>query len=137
MEYSRIMGIDFGTVRVGIALSDPMQIIARPYVVLANDSTIFTKINKIISEKNVSQIVLGLPVNLSGEDTEKTKEVREFAKKLKKTTQIPLTFSDERYTSVEANQLLEKMGYSIRDSRKVIDKVAAALILKGYLETVK
>jgi putative Holliday junction resolvase len=94
MEYSRIMGIDFGTVRVGIALSDPMQIIARPYVVLANDSTIFTKINKIISEKNVSQIVLGLPVNLSGEDTEKTKEVREFAKKLKKTTQIPLTFSD-------------------------------------------
>jgi putative Holliday junction resolvase len=137
MDFSRIMGIDFGTVRVGIALTDPMQMIARPYQVLANDNRLFKNISKIIKEKNVSKIVLGLPVNISGEDTDKTREVRSFAETLKSKVKLPVYFYDERYTSAEANTLLEKMGYSARSGRKVIDKVAAAIILKSYLESVK
>ena len=137
MNFNRIMAIDFGTVRVGIALTDPMQMIAKPYQVLANDDSLFENINTIIAEKKVSEIILGLPVNLAGADTDKTREVRTFAKILEAKVKLPVTFFDERYTSAEANQLLEKMGFSIRSGRKVIDKVAAAIILKNYLETVK
>lgn len=131
------MGIDYGTVRVGIALTDPMQIIARPYTVLKNNTALFENIEEIINEKQVSKIILGLPINLSGTDSKKTIEVRNFAHELANRLDIPLEFSDERFTSNEANQLLKKMGYSIQESRKVIDKIAAALILKNYLESLK
>jgi putative Holliday junction resolvase len=82
----------------------------------------------------VGKIILGLPQNLSGEDTKKTIEVREFAEILKSKVDVPVIFWDERYTSVEANEELKQMGYTIAESRKVVDKVAASIILKSYME---
>lgn len=131
----RLMGIDFGEVRIGIALSDPLQIISKPFVVLQNtdDEILWEELLKIIEERQVGKIILGLPLNLKGKDTKKTLEVREFAKILKDKINIPLVFHDERYTSVDANDALKSMGYNVRESRKVIDKIAASIILKNYM----
>ena len=138
MSFSRIMGIDYGEVRVGIALSDPLQIISRPYKVLANsDDSLFVELNEIIKSENVGKIILGLPLNLEGKDSPKTLEVRKFAEELKKKVPVAVEFFDERFTTVEANEVLKNMGINIRESRKVIDKIAASLILKSYLENIK
>ena len=134
MALFRLMGIDFGEVRIGIALSDPLQIISQPYLVIPNNDNTIYEIQKIIKTEEVGKIILGLPLNLDGEDTKKTLEVREFAEMLKNNVDIPVTFWDERYTSVEANEKLKQMGYGIAESRKVIDKVAASIILKNYME---
>ena len=130
----RLMGIDFGEVRIGIALSDPLQIISQPFLVLANNDNTINEIQNIIKTEEVEKIILGLPQNLDGEDTKKTLEVREFAEKLKSNIDVPLFFWDERYSSVEANEQLKQMGYTILESRKVVDKVAASIILKNYME---
>ncbi len=128
------MGIDFGEVRIGIALSDPLQIISQPFKVISNDDNTIYQIQDIIKTEEVGKIILGLPLNLDGEDTKKTLEVREFSVILKSNVDIPVIFWDERYTTVEANEKLKQMGYSIAESRKVIDKVAASIILKSYME---
>lgn len=128
------MGIDFGEVRIGIALSDPLQIISQPYRVIPNDDDTISEIKNIIKSEEVRKIILGLPLNLDGEDTKKTLEVREFSEVLKNNVDIPVIFWDERYTTVEANEELKHMGYGIAESRKVIDKVAASIILKNYME---
>ncbi|MCK4654984.1 MAG: Holliday junction resolvase RuvX [Candidatus Cloacimonetes bacterium] len=123
--------------RVGLALSDPLQIISQPYKVIPNDESLFEKIREIVNSKNVGKIVLGLPLNLDGEDTFKTREVRKFAEILKKKINIPIILWDERYTTVEANEILKKMDYGIKESKDVIDKVAASIILKNYLDSNK
>ena len=134
MALFRLMGVDFGEVRIGIALSDPLQIISQPFLVIPNNDDTISEIQKIIESEEVGKIIVGLPLNLDGEDTKKTMEVREFAELLTNNVNIPVTFWDERYTSVEANEHLKQMGYSISESRKVIDKVAASIILKSYME---
>lgn len=134
MTLSRILAIDFGTVRIGLSVSDPLRIIARPFKVVPNDEHLFTTLREIISQQEVSEVVLGLPLNLAGEDTDKTREVRAFAEKLRAEITQPIQFYDERYTTVEANSALKKLGYSFRDERKVIDMVAASVLLQSYLD---
>lgn len=134
MSLSRILAIDFGTVRIGIAISDPLRIIARPYRVLANSDSFFDELRAIITLENVSEVVLGLPLNLAGEDTDKTREVRVFAEKLRGAITLPVQFFDERYTTVEANSALKKLGYSFREERAVIDMVAASILLQSYMD---
>ncbi len=134
MAIYRLMGIDYGEKRVGIALSDPMQIISKPFVVLPNNEKLFEAISEIIGNENVGQIILGLPLNLSGEDSKKTIEVRAFKKKLEEQVEIEVIFYDERYSTAEATDLLKEMGYSPKERKKVIDKMAASIILKNYLE---
>ncbi|MDA3813757.1 MAG: Holliday junction resolvase RuvX [Candidatus Cloacimonetes bacterium] len=134
MPLFRLMGIDFGEVRIGIALSDPLQIISQPFRVIPNNDNTLSEIQDIIKTEEVEKIILGLPLNLDGEDTKKTLEVREFAEILISNIDVPVIFWDERYSSVEANEELEEMGYSFAESRKVIDKVAASIILKRYME---
>ncbi len=136
MIQGRVLAIDYGEVRVGIALSDPLRILATPFVVLKNDGNLLENIKKIITEKQVSQIVLGLPINLKGKDSKKTEEIREFYRKLKDYMSLPIELVDERFTTYEANAELKKMGYSVKESRKVIDKIAASLILKSYLKQI-
>ncbi len=134
MALFRLMGIDFGEVRIGIALSDPLHIISQPFRVIPNNDNTISEIQDIIKTEEVGKIILGLPLNLDGEDTKKTMEVRKFSEILKNNVDIPMIFYDERYTTVEANEELKQMGYGIAESRKVIDKVAASIILKNYME---
>jgi len=137
MNFSRIMSIDYGTVRIGIALSDPLQIIANPFKVIQNSGeVVFSEISSIIKSEKVGKIILGLPVNLEGNDTKKTIEVRNFFEKLKKRISIPIIYWDESYSSAEAEEMLKRMGKSIKESRKVVDKFAASIILKSYLDSI-
>jgi len=131
------MAIDFGEKRIGIALTDPLRIFAKPHVVVPNTESKFDDINKIIRDEMVGEIILGLPQNLAGEDTQKTLEVRAFKEELAAHTDLPIIFWDESYTTADARKLLIKQGYSIQESKKVIDKVAASFILKHYLESLK
>ena len=93
------MGIDFGEVRIGLALSDPLQIISQPFRVISNNDNTISEIQNIIKMEDVEKIILGLPQNLDGEDTKKTLEVREFAEILKNNIDVPVIFWDERYSS--------------------------------------
>ena len=138
MSMFRIMCIDYGDVRLGIALSDPLQLISRPFSVLVNhDPAMFQQLKEIIQNEKVGKIVLGLPLNLGGEDTPKTLQVRQFAERLRIETALPLEFWDERYSSAEANETLKKMGYNSKQSRALVDKVAASIILQDYLDSRK
>jgi putative pre-16S rRNA nuclease len=130
------MGIDYGEKRIGIALSDPLQIISRPFSIVANNGEeAFTKINQLVIDENVCLIILGLPLNLAGEDTDKTREVRAFCEKLEIVVNVPIKFCDERYSSVEAKTVLKQMGISSRDNKLHVDKIAASIILKDYMDS--
>ncbi len=133
-EMYRIMAVDYGEKRIGIALSDPMRMFAKPFVVVPNTENYLHEISKIVEEENVQKIVLGLPLNLKGEDSQKTKEVRVEYEKFNDFFSIPVILWDERFTTVEANEILKKQKYSVKDARKVVDKLAASLILKSYLD---
>lgn len=122
---ARILGIDFGTKRVGIALSDEEEKMAFPHSVLENPKAL-EEIKRIIQEEKIAEIALGLPLRLEDmQDTEMTKEVRAFAEELKKIG-IPVLFEHEFLSSKEAGR--EK------ENREYVDASAAALILQTYLE---
>lgn len=129
------MGIDYGHVRIGIALSDPLRIIAKPFRTIQNDGeNVFSEINRIITEKIVGKIVLGLPITLDGNYSQKTLEVKQFGENLEKHISIPIEFWDERYTTDDANEILKKQGFGIKESKQVIDQIAASIILKNYMD---
>jgi len=129
------MGIDYGKVRIGLALTDPMRMISRPYKVIKNDpDTILEEIESIIESENVGEIVVGMPFNADGTDSEINQIVREFIIRLKQKVTISVNSIDERFTTDEANDELKKMGYDIGQSKKVVDMIAAAMILRTYLD---
>jgi putative holliday junction resolvase len=134
MDIYRLLAIDYGEKRIGLAISDPLRTIGRPYQVLSNKPGFFADLQAIITQENVGRLIIGLPLNFSGNDTQKTREVRTFANELSTHIDIPWEFVNESFTTQDANEALKSMGLNIKDSKKVIDKVAAALILQHYLE---
>jgi putative Holliday junction resolvase len=135
----RILAIDYGQKNVGLALTDPMRMFAKPYMTLQNKNQdyLIQELKTIIKSQNVEKVVLGLPISVAGLDTQKTKEVREFYNLMKETIIVDIVLWDERYTTMDAKELLENKGMSIKESRKIIDQTAAALLLKNYLEVNK
>lgn len=135
MGMYRILGIDYGEVRIGLALSDPLRIIAKPYQVIQNRGEVtFSELKQIIKKEKVGLIVIGLPLHPDGGESNKTKEVRAFVEKMKSHIDIKIEFWNEVYTTVEANEELKRMKISAKDSKKFIDMIAASVILKDYLE---
>jgi putative Holliday junction resolvase len=136
MTTSRILAIDYGSVRIGLALSDPLKIISKPYKVIRNTgAAIFHEIAFIVQKETVGKIILGLPLDKDGSDSSKTLEVRDFAERLKAEVEIPVILWDERYTSTQANSWLKEMGIDYKKSKNLIDKIAAAIILQDYLDS--
>lgn len=135
-ELSRLLAIDYGEKRIGLALSDAMRMFAKPYDTIANVSfeNTLQKLNEVIKEQHVGTVIVGIPWGVEGNETEKTKETMAFLELLKQQLSVPVIGADERYTTSEANQILKEMGYDWKKARKVIDSVAACMILKGYLE---
>lgn len=135
----RILGIDFGTARIGIAVSDPLNIIARGVTVISNSPKAVSEIRRIALEYNVEKIVVGLPLTLKGEKGQKALEVEAFADDMKKAIPIEIVFWDERFSSRIAHETLRIMGVrkKARQSKERIDEMASALILQGYLDSVK
>jgi putative holliday junction resolvase len=131
----RALGIDFGTKRVGLALSDRSNIIASPYRTLnyVSEKDLITQLETVVSENNIEILVLGLPINMKGEDTVQTKKVRNF-KEILSTLQIPIVFEDERLSSVSAINSLILQNVKTGHNKPEIDKTAAAIILQQYLD---
>jgi len=133
----RLLGLDVGDARVGVAVSDPSGSVATPLVVL-DARTLegdLRPLARLVEEYEVEAIVVGLPLTLAGEEGPQARAVRELAGRWSASLDVPLLFADERLTTSQARRSLSEAGLDERASRKAVDMVAAALILQGYLES--
>lgn len=130
----RLMGIDYGDARVGIALTDPLKIIASPHCVLKNDQSLIDKISHIISDSGVEKVIVGWPLNSRGEMTEQTRKINSFVEILKKALQIPVDICDEDFTTADAYEAMSQSGIPQKKRKEFRDMIAASLILRHYLE---
>ena len=131
----RIMGIDYGDARTGVALSDLLcSIVGSAQVVPSrNTQKAIADIVKIAKENEVGEIVVGLPRNMDGSEGSRAQLCREFAELLKDATGLPVAMWDERRTTVEAHNILSQHNYHGQKRKNTVDAVAASLILEGYL----
>ena len=132
---SRALGIDYGDTRIGIALSDPMQIITKPYVTLKNDKEFIDELKKIINEKEVETIVVGYPVGMKGQITKQTEKVEIFITQLKSILELEVIAIDERLSSVSAENILKQQGFKTGHNKSMIDDTSAAIILQEYIDS--
>ena len=133
----RCLGIDFGSSRIGIAISDELGMLAHPLETIPNDSPFLSKLQKIVLEKGISRIVLGIPRNMDGSYGPAAEKAKLFLSQLKaEFPGVQLISWDERLTTVEAQRLLHAAGRDIKKSRPVIDQVAAQVLLQSYLDSV-
>lgn len=132
----RALGIDHGEARIGLAISDELGMLAHPLETmhLKEIKDPVAHIAGIITREKIGQIVLGLPRNMDGSYGPAAEKVRAFAEKLKSATPCPLKLWDERLTSVAAQRSLHEAGRNVKNSRAVIDQVAAQMILQGWLD---
>ena len=135
----RFLGIDHGNKRVGLALSDPMKIIAKPFKTLtySNSADLMNALKEIIESESVERIVLGLPKGMKVKDTAQTKLVMNFADKLKSQIDIPIQLIDERLSSVSAKKALIQQEVKTGYNKGRIDETAAAIFLQQYLEQIR
>ena len=133
----RYLAIDHGSKRIGLAISDPMKIIAKPFKTITynNLDEFFTLLIKILEEKDVECIVLGLPIGMKGQETLQTKNVLEFQKKLKLKIKIPVFLQDERLSSLSAKKSLIQQKIKTGHNKSKIDETAAAIFLQQFLDT--
>jgi putative holliday junction resolvase len=130
---SRSLGVDCGSKRVGLALSDPLGISATP-VSVVDRSLAVSEIARMVAQRDVDTIVIGLPTGLGGEEGVAALGARQLGEELAKATAAKVVFHDERYTSRMAESALLESGMKRRDRRITVDKVAAAIILQDYLD---
>ena len=132
----RILGVDYGDSRIGLALSDPNKIIASPFKTIKNKGFDKTKkkISDIIKENKVELIVLGLPISMSGTDTNQTKKVRKFQRFIQD-FDIPVEMQDERLSSLTAKKSLIQQNIKTGHNKHFIDSTAAAIFLQQYLDS--
>lgn len=133
----RLAGIDFGTVRIGVAICDPGQILSSPFEnytrrSLDQDAAWF---REFVDNELLVGFVVGLPIHLSGDESEKSREAREFGAWLAEITGLPVVFNDERYTSVDAEQQMIAAKLTRKRRKARLDMLAAQTILKTYLES--
>ena len=130
----RILGIDHGDVRIGIAMSDETEFLASPLCTVRNGKGAVDEIVALLNEHEVKQVVIGLPRNMNGSYGPATEKVRKFVAKLTEKTSVPIMEWDERLSTVSAHNDLRAAGLDTRKHKEVIDKVAARIILQNYLD---
>lgn len=135
----RIMGIDYGDARTGLAVSDEMNIlVGEAWTVNEwNPERVADMIAQEAQKRNVRRLVLGLPKNMDGSEGPRAEKCRSFAELLRSKTDIELVMWDERRSSIEAHAILHANGKKEKKHRKTVDAVAASLILEGYLGTLR
>ena len=130
---SRVLGIDYGTRRIGLAISDPLGIMASPHSTVPR-SEIVAVVENLVKEMDVGTIVVGLPTRLSGDEGMSASEARKLADELGSATGLEVILVDERFTSRIAESSLIRTGMKRRRRREKVDQVAAAIILQEYLD---
>lgn len=138
----RIIGIDYGERRVGIAISDPTATIAQPLTVLrrrAGKRPPVQAVADLVAEHDARHIVLGLPLTLAGDESDWTREVRQFGERLAERTGAGVSFADERMTSVVAERVVRSLGLKrrAREQKERVDAAAAVIILQSHLDRMK
>jgi len=135
---NRTLAIDYGQKKVGLALSDPLKIIAKPYKTIDNisDEKLIESFNSIINDKNIDEIVIGLPITMKNSFSKQTENVDKFIELLKKKINIKVVVVDERLSSIEAKKSLINQGIKTGHNKKDIDMTAAALFLQSYLDKI-
>jgi putative Holliday junction resolvase len=133
----RILAIDHGSRRIGLAVTDPLGITAQGLETLQrkNNRADFGRLEKIIREYEVKEIVLGNPLRMSGLEGTQSQKVAEFAEELRKRFQLPVHLWDERLTSAEANRLLRENEVSTKRRVQAVDRMAAVLILQSFMQS--
>ena len=134
----RVLGIDYGDVRVGLALSDELKIISSPFKTVRNEG--IDKVVELIKEEvlknDVDTIVIGVPKSLQGDVTEQTRKVLLFIDKLRNSVDVPVEEVDERFSSVEAVRVVHLKGKKAGHSKDEVNKIAASIILQTYLDSI-
>jgi len=134
----RILGIDMGDARIGLALSDELGMLAHPLetVTVKEHADPAAYIAKIVEREKIETVVLGMPRNMNGTYGPAAEKAKAFAEQLKAKTGFAVKFWDERLTTVAAQKSLHESGRNVKQGRAVIDQVAAQMILQGYLDMV-
>jgi putative Holliday junction resolvase len=130
----RILGVDFGRARIGIAVSDELGMLAHPVKTIPASRDAAKQIAEIVREKNAERVVIGLPRHMNGSVGEAAGEALAFAGELQKLLSCEVVTWDERLTTIAANRALRDGGRKTRDSKNIVDQVAAQMILQGYLD---
>jgi putative Holliday junction resolvase len=133
---SRFLGIDYGTVRIGLALSDPTGTLASPLQFLENQSTqqVTTALSRLIQTHQIVGLVIGLPRNMDGTYGPSAQKVMDFIGQIQKSISLPITPIDERLTTAQASKQLSGIGMNQKQLRKKVDSSSACLILQQYLD---
>ncbi len=135
MNEGRILAIDWGEKRIGIAISDPLRITAQMMPTLTvTRNQLMTALQKIISEKNITDIVVGMPYNLKGEKRAAAKRAEELIRQLKDNFKLSVHTWDERFSSVVAQRTIRELGKSPSRNKAKVDQIAALLILQAFLD---
>lgn len=135
----RILGLDYGSKTVGVAVSDPFGWTAQGVEIIRRENEkrlrkTYARIDEIIKEYGVTEIILGYPIMLSGDEGERVEKCKIFKEGLEKRTKLPVTFRDERLTTVEAYEIMTEAGIAKKDWHEYVDMIAAQIILQGYLD---
>jgi putative Holliday junction resolvase len=133
---SRFLGIDYGTVRIGLALSDPTGTLASPLPFIENKSPqqVTTALSELIQTHQIAGLVIGLPRNMDGTYGPSAQKVRDFIGQIQKSISLPIAPIDERLTTAQASKQLSSIGMNQKQLRKKVDSSSACLILQQYLD---
>ncbi|UCE05179.1 MAG: Holliday junction resolvase RuvX [bacterium] len=135
-QIGRILGIDYGFRRIGIALSDPLRISAQtlPTIKVQGLEQVISELERIVRNKNVTEIVVGMPLNLKGEKSRSAQKVEKFIQQLENRFRLPVHCWDERWTSLAAQRTIHEFGKSPSRHKDKIDQISALLILQSFLD---
>lgn len=132
------MALDYGERRVGVAISDELQLIARPFTTIRREkkryAQVIDQIRELVDENEVATLVVGLPLNMDGSRGAAVDRVERFISDLRRSVSIPVVAVDERLTSREADRMLREMGVGLRERRARSDEYAASVILQDYID---
>ena len=136
-DLSRILALDLGKRRIGLAISDPLRITAQglPNLVRTRIRDDLDALEQMVKEREVGLVLLGNPINMKGTEGRQSVWVREFAIAMEKRTGVPVNLWDERLTSVEAGRVLRSSGISIEKRAAAVDKLSAVILLQSYLDS--
>lgn len=139
MQYKKIMCLDYGDARIGIAFSDFLQITANPYEIYnsINQEKDIEYISKLAHNNYVELIVIGMPYSLNGQTNDRTTKTQEFGEKLESISNIKVVYEDERLSSYEAEEILKQKRIPPKERKKHLDMLSAAIILEAYLSNRK
>ncbi len=139
-EQKRILGIDYGSRRVGLSISDPLRIVATSYGALENNRHLIERIREVAEKEDVEFLVVGMPLTLRGGKGHKAEEVQDFIERLKRAVNREIVTWDERFTTSLAQQTMLAMGTKQSERRRKegrVDSMAAAIMLQGFLDNTK